>query len=82
MKEELLKYISENSKSDFSNIKQIALIKHVGDASGAIEEGCVLLAITENKDLDDGDPFFCLVGLPKSLVVGSWLSHFFPKSTQ
>jgi hypothetical protein len=62
---------------DFSEIEQIHAFEFSSDASGAIREGAVLLAVSTVSDDKDGDGFRCLVGLPRGTEVTPYLSSFF-----
>ena len=76
---ELLAALTPQTIASLQNISQLRLIRHIDDASGAISSGAVLLAIAENKNTEDGDPFWCLIGLPKGTSITPNLGNFFSR---
>ena len=58
-------------------IRKLAVIQDAPDATAALSEGCVLLAISSVDDDEDGDGFRYLVGLPHGVEITGYLSNFF-----
>jgi hypothetical protein len=58
-------------------IMQLAVLEDASDASGALGDGCVLLAIASIDNDNDGDGFRYLLGLPRGTDVTGYLSNFF-----
>ena len=56
---------------------QLAVLEDASDASGALGDGCVLLAIASIDNDNDGDGFRYLLGLPRGTDVTGYLSNFF-----
>lgn len=71
-------HVSEQSVAALGEIERLHICRHVGDADGAISSGAVLIAVATNKDKDDGDAFWCLIGLPRGTKITPYLSNFFP----
>jgi len=67
------------SRPDLKNIVQLHTCTHSADASSAIQEGAVLLAVAPMANDVEGDGMRCLIGLPNGVEVTSHLSCFFSR---
>ncbi len=74
---ELIQAISSDAIETLSDIEQLCVSEHVGDASTAIRAGAVLLGISRVDNDEDGSGFRILIGLRKGTRVTPYLGNFF-----
>jgi hypothetical protein len=70
--------VGDQSVVALRDIERLHICRHVSDADGATSSGAVLIAVTPNKKKDDGDAFWCLIGLRRGTKITPYLSNFFP----
>lgn len=77
IQDELLKSVTQSTIESLAKIERIHVCRYADDASSAVHEGAVLLAISSIDNDDDGDGFRYLIGLRHGTNITPHLSNFF-----
>ena len=74
---EILKNVTQSTIDSLAEIERMHVCRHADDASSAVREGAVLLAISSIDNDDGGDGFRYLIGLRHGTNITPHLSNFF-----
>lgn len=76
----MLECITKETLEQLRGIDCLYVSHFACDASQALRAGAVLLAVAVDHSKDKGDGFRYLIGLPKSVKITEYLSHFFSRN--